>query len=150
MSPGPESRRASGSWRSLRSACSRRRCSCPDGKRSPPTGPAPTGRGPSGPPLAPGGLERVDDLAEDFVADPRPAALVVEHVAGRRVAVAGRQPDVAAADLAELGRAGFQERSFELVELLIVGDLEVEVDAAGRVVHVCIVNAAAQDLGTLR
>ncbi len=84
------------------------------------------------------------------MADPRPAALVVEHVAGRRVAVAGREPDVAAADLAELGRAGFQERSFELVELLIVGDLEVEVDAAGRVFHVCIVNAAAHDLGTLR
>jgi len=74
------------------------------------------------------------------VADPCPATLVIEDVASRGISVAGGQADVATADLAELGRAGFQQRPLQLVELLLAGQLQVKVDAARRVVHVPIVD----------
>ncbi len=85
------------------------------------------------------------------MADPRPPALVVEHVAGRRVAVAGGEPDVAATDLAELGRAGLEQRPLQLGELLVVGELEVEVDRAARCRPRCLSYARSRrDFGTLR
>ena len=70
------------------------------------------------------------------MADPCPAALVVEDVAGRRIAVAGREADVTTADLAELGRAGFEQRPFQFVDLLLARQLEAKIDGARRVVHV--------------
>jgi hypothetical protein len=75
------------------------------------------------------------------VADPGSATLVIEHVARRRVAVPGGQPDIAPADLSELGRTRLEESPFQLVELLVIGELEAEVDGAAAVVHGCIVNA---------
>jgi len=71
-----------------------------------------------------------------------PATLVAEHLACRRIAVSSRQPDVAPADLTELGRTGLEQRALELVELVVAGNRETEIDGARAVVvHVGIVNA---------
>ena len=82
------------------------------------------------------------------MADPGSATFVIEHVAGRRVAVPGGQPDVAPPDVPKLGGACLEEGPFELIELLVVGELQVEVDGAAAVVHGCIVNAGGRVMVT--
>jgi len=77
------------------------------------------------------------------------AAFVVQHVAGRRVTVTGGQADVAASDFAELGGPRFEQRSFQLGELLVARDLQVQVDGPDRVVHVPILTPPDRDAGTL-
>ena len=77
------------------------------------------------------------------------AAFVVEHVAGRRVTVTGSQADVAASDLSELGGPSLEQRSFQLGQLLVTRDLQVQVDGPDPVVHVPILTPPDRDAGTL-
>ena len=92
----------------------------------------------SAPPTA-CGAQRVEEPRQGVVPDLRPPALVVEDLARRRIAVAGRQADVPPADLPELGRASLEQRPLQLLERLVAGQLETEIDGAGRVVHAPIV-----------
>lgn len=61
------------------------------------------------------------------MADLRPTSLVVEDIPSGRVAVAGGEPDVPTADLAELRRPGPEQGPFELGELLLVVDVDRQV-----------------------
>ena len=83
------------------------------------------------------------------MADLGSAAFVVEHVAGRRVTVTGSQANIAASDLAELGGPRLQQRSFQLGQLLVARDLEVQVDGQDPVVHAPILTPPDRDAGTL-
>ena len=91
----------------------------------------------------------VDQPRIEIVTDLGSAALVIEHVAGRRVTVAGGQADVAAPDLAELGRPRLEQRPFQLGELLVARDLQVQVDAPDLAVHVPILTPPDRAAGTL-
>jgi hypothetical protein len=83
------------------------------------------------------------------VSDLCPAAFVVEYLAGGRISVAGRQPDVATANLAKLRRARLQQGTLQLVELVIAAEFEMEIDGAGRVVHVPIMTSLVHEPDTL-
>jgi hypothetical protein len=78
------------------------------------------------------------------------AALVVEDLARRRVAVAGGEPDVATADLAKLGRTSLEQGPLQLIEFLVAPELEMEIDGARRVLHLRIMTSPCHDPGTLR
>ena len=77
--------------------------------------------------LATGLAEGIQQSRQGVIAELRAPALIVEDVAGRCVAVAGRESDLATADLAQLGGAGLQQRPFQLGELLGI-ELEVETE----------------------
>ena len=64
-----------------------------------------------------------------------PTALVVEHLARGRIAVAGGQPDVPPAHLPELSGTRLEQRPLELLERLVAGEVEMEIKRTGLVVH---------------
>ena len=70
--------------------------------------------------------ERVEQPRQRVVAQLRAPTLVVQHVTRRRIAVPGREPDLAAAHLSQLGRSCFQERALELGDLV---GIELEVNS---------------------
>ncbi len=74
--------------------------------------------------------EGVEESGEQLEAELRAAALVVEDLAGRRVAVAGSQADVPATHRGELARPGGQEGALELGELLVIRDVDPQVEGA--------------------
>jgi hypothetical protein len=62
------------------------------------------------------------------VADLGPPTLAVEHLAGRCVSVAGRESNVPAPHLAELGGTSFEQGSLEFGELFAVVHLDREIE----------------------
>jgi hypothetical protein len=59
------------------------------------------------------------------------STLVIEDLARRRIPIAGSKPDMTATHLAELGRAGLEQRALEFDEVFVI-ELDLQIESAGR------------------